>query len=573
MASELAAACLDGSVRLRDVATEVWAGILHGHTGTVYDVAYSPDGRRRIITGSLDETVRVWDHSSRSSIHVLRGHGSFVRAVAFDPEGRRIASASEDNAVRIWDAAAGKEIGVLRGHAAFVTDVAFSPDGRRIASASEDGTVKLWDTTAAEPLHCDLSFRLGVPLGLLAGRHIPRHGVPRQGPDLGRHELPGRSVSPMTGATRGQAWSSAPTGRRIAWTKSGPQSRCGTLATGRPPWTLGGHLAQPLGLAFHPDGRQLASTFRLGRHRPAVGCRDRCGGPHCSAGPRASIFAAACSPGMARGSPWPSQMERPRDLVPRPTAGRSGATICENIGRPSPGWRRMEWPSAPTAGGWPRAAILRIGRRARCGSSTWTTGRRIFTLRGHTSNVTSVAFSPDGRRIATSSFDRTVKLWEPRSSARRSSRSARSYQRCAWRRVQSRRPTSWPTGSIDSTAKVRGHGAHHGEPARLLKVRRGDLTRNFAFRRVFPGSRCCLLFRKKTTTRWSLRAVEAKQRRGSTKRAADPAVVVRRQERPSFTFDASIDPTHHQGRTTCWSSSRKGFTLIELLVVIAIISV
>ena len=139
----LASGGYDRRILLWDAASGAVLRELRGHTGLVNSVDWSPDAGL-LASASSDHTVRLWDPNTGAELAMLEGHSDDVNSVSVSPDGHRIASASFDGSVRVFTRS-GECLLVAAHHGADVNSVAWFPDGRRLAAASDDRTVSIFD--------------------------------------------------------------------------------------------------------------------------------------------------------------------------------------------------------------------------------------------------------------------------------------------------------------------------------------------------------------------------------------------------------------------------------------------
>jgi hypothetical protein len=149
------------TLKVWDLETGCELRTLEGHSGSVFGVAVSADGRRA-VSASYDKTLKVWDLETGCELHTLEGHSSLVNCVAVAADGQRAVSASADHTLKVWDLETGQQLRTLRGHSKPVSGVAVSADGRRAVSSSMDNTLKLWDLVSGRQLRTVRSHANGV---------------------------------------------------------------------------------------------------------------------------------------------------------------------------------------------------------------------------------------------------------------------------------------------------------------------------------------------------------------------------------------------------------------------------
>jgi len=393
------------TVRSWDIASGKENPPLGGHRGQAHKFAFSNDGKS-VVTGGEDSFVQVWDWPSghlRRRIDLGSGHLGTIR---FTPDGQRLEVVMfAERAVRYWDVKTGQELpAAADGHRGSVHGLAFLPSGK-VISTGTDNTVRVWDPVGGRTLRQFLThfFWFGATTMSLSADGKTLAGADHNLPDIELLDIEtGRTLRTLkTAFSSCTCVAFSPAGNYLACTTGNqhqPQDRRTTVqlwdvATGQEVRRFGEDFNSQL--SFSPDGQFLAVKHRdsVGIWKVATGERYRSinvkdPGGHAYS-PDGRMLATASKNGITF---WEVTTAKERlHVKPRDEGGWSGILLFAPDGR-----------YLATAGGNDKPICLWDAR----------TGELIHRLAGHESSPESLAFSADGRVLASGGFDSTILLWD-----------------------------------------------------------------------------------------------------------------------------------------------------------------
>jgi len=401
-----------------------------GHAVGVTALAFSPDGKTLASGGDAgDSTVKLWAAETGWLKRTLRGHTKSVVSLAFSADGKTLASRSDEGKVKVWDVETGQPTPTGKGWQASLPSARPSPDYEPAPELrSPDGTilartsgevVELRDTKSGRLKHrlkghtdwvASLAFS---PDGrtLASGSGMPEGigDVPSTWffPEIILWDVDtGKAKHTLEGYdSKVYALDISPDGKTVACGVDDSTVMLWDLRTGELKRTLKGHDCPLDSVAFSPDGKTLASGGGMSAHSGEIMLWDA------ETGKMLSSYSAL-------GPPYVFVAFSPdgKTLACGGSAGQPVSLMTER--RKSPVGIEIDEGSQVFALAFsPDGRLLAVGVDDTVNLCDPTTGKVKTTLRGHTDLVWDVAFSPNGKIVATASDDGTLKLWDTASGA------------------------------------------------------------------------------------------------------------------------------------------------------------
>jgi RNA polymerase sigma factor (sigma-70 family) len=413
----------DGKVRLWDLETGKILHLLDGKALFVGTVAFSPDAKL-IASAQESGLVRLWDTRTGKEVRCWTASAQHIKTVAFSPDGTTIATCGFwDHAIRLWDAATGKEINPGSGHSGSIWSLRFAPDGRSLSSGSMDRKVLRWGVSMPAQHEPVVSSHLepGKSGWRWSPRDLSQDGklVVFDGSSLVRENVNEYAIRVCETSTGKEVMEIAGTKLQLHTPRFSPDAKvvASSDADGVHLWevptgTQRHFIRDAISVGFSQDGKVLAVAYADGSVRllDSATFKERRRWDTEQAKP----FIGPFSPDGRSVTSYDSDGKSHRTW-----ATDSGKLLTHVNGRKMGG--QGVWSTAYTPSG--RVLALAIdGRRMLANGSTERTfsvclyeaisGQEIRQFDVPQGHVFSMAFSPEGRILATGGGDSTILLWD-----------------------------------------------------------------------------------------------------------------------------------------------------------------